>query len=146
MKPLFDAYSAPYKDKYRFWTGFLLTCLNVSFIAFSFNTLRDPALNLLITVLIATLLLTVLLGLHGVHRNWPQDILEASFYVNLTTAAAVTLYVNQTNPGIQAIIGTTSVAIAFVTFMGIILYHIWKYTSFKTYFKGWCIKERRLQH
>lgn len=79
---------------------------------------------MLITVLVATLLLTVLLGLHGVYRNWPQDILEASFYVNLTTAATVTLYVSQTNPGIQAIIGTTSVAIAFVTFMGIILYHI----------------------
>ena len=146
MKPLFDAYCAPYKDKYRFWTGFLLTCLNISFIAFSFNTLGDPALNLLITVLIATLLLTVLLGLHGVYRNWTQDILEASFYVNLTATATVTLYVSQTNPGKQAIFGTISVVIAFVTFMGIVFYHIWKYTSVKTYFKDRCTKNRRLQH
>ena len=146
MKPLFDAYSAPYKDKYRFWTGFLLTCLNISFIAFSFNTLGNPALDLLITVLIATLLLTVLLGLHGVYRNWPQDILEASFYVNLTATATVTLYVSQTNPEKQTIFGTISVAIAFVTFIGIVFYHIWKHTSVKKYFKDRCTRNRHLQH
>ena len=145
MKPSFDAFSAPYKDKYCFWTGYVLTTLS-KHLAFLFNILEVPVLNLLITVLIAMLLLTVLLGLHGVYRNWPQDILEASFYVNLTVTATVTLYVSHTNLERQTIVETISVAIAFVTFIGIVFYHIWKYTSVKKYFKGWCTRNRRLQH
>ena len=43
LKPLFDAYTGPYKDRYRFWTGFLLIIRTILFLIF---TLGNPGLNL----------------------------------------------------------------------------------------------------
>ena len=43
LKPLFDAYTGPYKDKYRFWTGFLFIVRTILFLIF---TLSNPGLNL----------------------------------------------------------------------------------------------------
>ena len=61
LKPLFDAYTGPYQDKYRFWTGFLLLVRNILLLIFAFSTLGDPSLNLLVITL-ASLSLTVLFG------------------------------------------------------------------------------------
>jgi len=47
LKPLLDAYTGPYKDKYRFWTGLLLLVRAVLFLAIAVNALGDPSLNLL---------------------------------------------------------------------------------------------------
>jgi len=105
MKPLFDAYSGPYKDRYRFWTGFILSCLNCLFLVFSFNSLGEPALNLLAVSLVSILMLAVLLALHGVYRKWPVDVLEASFYTNLAVTASAAFYTSQQNTRNQAIIG-----------------------------------------
>ena len=149
MKPLFDAYSGPYKDKYRFWTGFILSCLNCLFLVFSFNSLGDPALNLLAISLVSILLLAVLLALHGVYKKWPTDVLEASFYTNLAVTASATFYAGQQNAGKQAIVGNLSVGIAFLEFIGIILYHIWKHTSLSTrleQFKVCCRRNSPFHH
>ena len=35
LKPLFDAYTGPYKDRYRFWPGFLLLFLSILFFLFT---------------------------------------------------------------------------------------------------------------
>lgn len=129
MKPLFDAYSGPYKDRYRFWTGFILSCLNCLFLVFFFNSLGEPALNLLAVSLVSILMLAVLLALHGVYRKWPIDVLEASFYTNLAVTASATFYTSQQNTRNQAVIGNLTVGIVFPKFTGIILYHIWKHTS-----------------
>ena len=56
FKPLFDAYTGPYKDKHHYWTGFLLLVRIALFTVFSTNTSGDPAINLLaITVTIVCL-------------------------------------------------------------------------------------------
>ena len=82
LKPLFDAYSGPYQDKYCFWTGFLLLVRNILYLVFVFNTLGDPSLNLLVVILtslsslnlfvvtLASLSLTVLFGVfHRVYKK-----------------------------------------------------------------------------
>ena len=145
MKPFSDAYSGPYKEKTRFWTGFILCCLNFSFLAFSLNALGDPALNLLVISLVAILLLAVLLSLHGVHRRWPTDILEASFYTNLAATASASFYTSREK---QAIVGNVSVLITFLTFIGIILYHMWKHilVSRLEQFKTWYTRNRSFHH
>jgi len=51
LKPLLDAYTGPYKDKYRFWTGLLLLVRAVLFLAIAVNALGDPSLNLLFVIL-----------------------------------------------------------------------------------------------
>ena len=40
LKPLFDSYAGPYKDKYRFWTGMLLVVRTVLIVVFT-STLQD---------------------------------------------------------------------------------------------------------
>ena len=44
LKPLFDAYTGPYKDKYRFWTGLLLLVHFILLLFFVYwFTRNDPA-------------------------------------------------------------------------------------------------------
>ena len=125
LKPLFDAYTGPYQDKYRFWTGFLLLVRNILLLIFAFNTLGDPSLNLLIITL-ASLSLTVLFGVfHPVYKKRCCNILEFSFYLNLGTVSVATLYVRGTN-GNQAGVIYTSTSIAFLTFAGTVLFHVYQ--------------------
>ena len=82
LKPLFDAYTGPYQDKYRFWTGLLLLLRGALFFVFAFNTLGDPSLNLLVIAL-SSLSFTVLFGnFHPVYKKKYCNILEFSFYLN----------------------------------------------------------------
>ena len=60
-----------------------------------------------------------------VYKSWYLDVLEVSFILNLGILAVATIYVNQSG-GSQAAVAYTSVGIAFLTFVGIITYHIYK--------------------
>ena len=125
LKPLFDAYTGPYQDKYRFWTGFLLLVRNILYLVFAFNTLGDPSLNLLVITL-ASLSLTVLFGVfHPVYKKRYCNILEFSFYLNLSAVSVATLYVHAIN-GNQAAVIYTSTSIAFFTFAGTVLFHVYQ--------------------
>ena len=46
LKPLFDAYTGPYKDKHRYWTGFLLLVHIGLFTVFSIPTFLEIQLSL----------------------------------------------------------------------------------------------------
>ena len=46
-KPFFDAYGGPYKDKYRFWTGFLLLVRIVLALVVSVDTNVSVSLDVL---------------------------------------------------------------------------------------------------
>ena len=125
LKPLFDAYTGPYQDKHRFWTGFLLLVRNVLLLVFAFNTLGDPSLNLLVITL-ASLSLTVLFGVfYPVYKMRYCNILEFSFYLNLGTVSVATLYVRATN-GNQAAVIYTSTSVALSTFVGTVLFHVYQ--------------------
>ena len=81
------------QDKYRFWTGFLLLVRNILYLVFAFNTLDEPSVSLLVIIL-TSLSLSVLLGVfHAVYNKRYCNILEFSFYLNLGTVSAATLYV-----------------------------------------------------
>ena len=124
LKPLFDAYTGPYQDKYRFWTGFLLLVRNILLLIFAFSALGDPSVNLLVITL-ASLSLTVLFGIfHPVYKK-NCNILEFSFYLNLGTVSVATLYVHGTN-GNKAAVIYTSTGIAFFTFAGTVLFHVYQ--------------------
>ena len=94
LKSLFDAYTGPYCDKYRFWTGFLLLVRSILFFIFAFNMLGDPSLNVLV-ISLASLSLSMLFGVfHPVYKKRYCNILEFSFYLSLSAASAATLYVS----------------------------------------------------
>ena len=125
LKPFMDSYHAPYKAKHRYWPGLLLVLRFGLFLIFAFNPQQVPSINLL-AILVGTGILTIWVwNSSGVYRNWCLDALESSFALNLTILSAATFHVKLSG-GNQLAVGYTSVAIALVTFIGILAYHIFQ--------------------
>ena len=76
LKPWYDAYGGPYKDRYRWWTGFLslLRCLFVLIVTF----LKDPNLALSILGWLC-LVLTLLVSSLRIYKSTGLNFLEACF-------------------------------------------------------------------
>ena len=125
MKPIFDAYTGPYKDQYHFWTGFLLIVRNILFLIFAFNFTDEPGLNLMSCTSASLLILVLTTNFKDIYKKWPLDILESSFHLNVGIVSVATLYTLLTN-GNQVVVIYTSTAIAIATFTAILLYHVFQ--------------------
>ena len=88
IKPLLDAYQGPYKDKYRYWTGVMLTMRLVLFTVTAANTLGDPKINLFSIILAV---LPYLLYITYVSKSNLNVILECFYSLNLSVFASATL-------------------------------------------------------
>ena len=66
LKPLLDAYTGPYKDRYRFWTGLLLLVRVFLFLGFAVNALGYPALNLLLITVACIFLQYLMWSFHNI--------------------------------------------------------------------------------
>ena len=122
LKPFFDAYTGPYKDRYHFWTGFLLVVRIVVFVAIATNTKKGPILNL--TIVCVTAAVLFLLNQPGVYKARSLSLIESFTYLNLIILSMGTAYFLQTphpNNDITLIICVGSV---FVLFCGIVLFNI----------------------
>ena len=122
LKPLFDAYTGPYKDKHRYWTGLLLFVRIGLFIVFSTNTSGDPAINLLAITIVVICLFAYLAVFGGVYKNQLLNILEYSSLLNLAILSAAILYTTSTDKS-NHVLSQVSVSITLSTTMLIIAYH-----------------------
>ena len=113
MKPFFDAYGGPYKDKCRFWTGFLLLVRIVLALVVSQNNKAVISLNVLITILVVILFTYFLL--RGIYRRFLLVLLEVFFILNLLLVA----HLNTVKYTYILFL------MVYVVFCGIILYHVW---------------------
>ena len=92
LKPILDAYYAPYSKNTRFWTGFLLivrTCLCIS------STIPPNNESIILLILIPSLLsFTALIPWFkiAVYEKLYINILEASFILNIIILASTTNY------------------------------------------------------
>ena len=124
VKAVMDAYHGPYNDSHRYWTGFLLLLRCVLLLIFAFNALGDPSVNLL-TIASSTLGLAVLTRHVGpVYKSRYLNILESSFILNLGLLASATYHVKQAGGSQEAVV-YTSVGVALIEFVGIVIYHIY---------------------
>ena len=135
FKPVFDPYGGPYKDRYQFWTGLLLVVRVLLFLAFAFNSSGNPAFNLLLIVIVAISLLCALVVFQGVYKSRIQDILEASFLVNISVLAASTLYVQLINRNFAIPIHVSTGA-SLTTFTITVLYNIYQNVNIISFLKG----------
>ena len=120
LKPLFDAYTGPCKDRYRFWTGFLLIVRTILFLIF---TLGNPGLNL--TAISVTS--TCLAFSPAVYKKAWLTLLEYSLLLNLSAVSVATFYCRYTQfSGNQAVVVYISVGTALITFVGIMAYHLYQ--------------------
>ena len=126
LKPFLDAYMGAYNDQYRCWMGVLLFARNILFATYTFG---DPKLSMMLTAVACTGVLTfgwVLPGKsNGIYLQWPLNILESSFLLNLAVLSVATGYFLN-NGGNQEILSCASATVAFVTFIGIMLFHTYK--------------------
>ena len=138
MKPFFDAYGGPYKDKCRFWTGFLLLIRIVLALVVALNrkaTSENKVENLDVLISFLVIIIFMYFILRGIYRHFHLVLLEMSFMLNLILMAHL-------NNRICTVILVSAV---FVQFCGIILYQGWsnlaksrlqqKITKIKVFFK-----------
>ena len=126
LKPVFDAYAGPYKDKYRFWTGMLLVVRTLLIILFTINTAGSSEVNLLIVLVISCTLLLANSNSH--YKQWPYNFLESFFYLQLAVFAGAAFYTGSTDGSITAV-AYTSIGLSLTAFLAVVGYHIFSRIS-----------------
>ena len=125
-KPTFrtflDAYHAPYASSHRYWTGLLLWVRCILFVIIASPSAGDSRADLFAVSSAVVGLITFALAT-GIYHNRYFGILEASFFLNLVLLATATNYI-QAAGGNQAAVTLISLSVAFTTFAGIVIYHI----------------------
>ena len=125
LKSFLHSYYAPLKDKYRSWIGLLLVLRLCLLIVFVSNSLGDPSINLF-AIAAAVTFLVCCRALFGIfYTNWFHDALELFFFMKLSLFSLATLYVLHTG-GNQRALTDTLVGVAFIVFVALTVYHIWR--------------------
>ena len=120
FKPFVDAYHGPYKDNCRFWTGLLLL-VRMSFTLVSLHL--DTFGTLIFITASTTVLLSLLVNFEGVYQKKYLNSLECLSFLNLGLLSALgAVYQNDKKNG--QVVTIISVSVALVTFVGIIVYHM----------------------
>ena len=124
IKPFFDAYGGPYKDKCRFWTGFLLLVRVILALVVSLDTEATKSLDVLTSLLIVIIFMHYILK--GIYRHLSLGFLEEFFILNLMFMGYMNAQnSNDNNDSKGQVSSIVLVSISFVVFCGIILYHVW---------------------
>ena len=128
-KPFFDAYGGPYKDKCRFWTGFLLLVRVILALVVSLDTEATKSLDVLTSLLIIIIFMHYILK--GIYRHFPLGFLEEFFILNLMLMAYMNAQTSNDNNNLKGQVSSiVLVSISFVVFCGIISYHVWDRLTF----------------
>ena len=133
LKPLIDAYTGPFKDKYRFWTGLCLIVRLMLTVMFSFTTTLQSKLNNYIILLIVNAMI-LLLASGRVYKDKRLTILEISSYVNIICLCITTVLFTDSYSHVVSInvIVSVSVSIEILLFVVIVTVHC--YLAFKKVF------------
>ena len=119
LKPLFDAYTVPYRDNHRYWTGLLLIARIILLTIFHINYRNDISLNLFVIVLISFGLVGWLGVCRWVYEYPLNNFLEVVFLSNLGLTS-VAVYFEKGN----TVAINISTILALTMFIAIILYHL----------------------
>ena len=148
LKPLLDAYTGPYKDRYHFWTGLLLLIRIFLFVSFAFNLIIGPTLNFSLIITVSTLLMIAIQP--GVYRHQLVGLLESSMYVNLILFSTVMMFSIGSYTSYKIIAAYVFGGWALLTFLGIVTYHAYKQlfgVPNCSQLRVWCLeKQRRRAH
>ena len=132
LKPLIDAYTGPFKDKYRVWTGLCLIVRLMLTVVFSFTTTLQSKLNNYI-ILLTVVAMIVFIAVSGrVYKDKRVTLLEMFSYVNIICLCVMTLlFTDDSYSHVVPInvIVNVSVSIEILLFVVIVTVHC--YLAFK---------------
>ena len=139
IKPILDAYYAPFCKNARFWAGFLLftrTCLSISYSALSNKE------HITILVIVSSVLSGVALILwlqHKLYENNFANVLEGSFILNIIVLSFTSYHViTRDKKSFQLILSHTFIGIAFIEFLLILGFHAWHRLNLEWLYMKYC--------
>ena len=100
LRPFFEAYTGPCQINYRFWPGFLFF-VRLTLYTFS-SILRGRPVIILNTTTAACIIILIFafVSPHGVYKQWPLNVLESVFIINLgMLSGLVTLFCHPRTAG-----------------------------------------------
>ena len=128
LRHFIEPYHAPYTAQYRYWTGLLLFIRMLLYLISVLNFSLDPRVDLLAMIfIVGGLILLKGVTAKRVYKNWPLDVMETAIYFNLVAFSALTWYILDFG-GNQVALAYTSVMIIFVLLLGVIVFHVLRYT------------------
>ena len=128
LRHFIEPYHAPYTAQYRYWTGLLLFVRVLLYLISVLNFSLDPRVDLLATIfIVGSLILLKGVTAKRVYKNWPLDVMETAIYFNLVAFSALTWYILDFG-GNQVALAYTSIMIIFVLLLGVIVFHVLRYT------------------
>lgn len=132
LKPVIDCYEAPFKDRYRFWTGATLFYRIVFSVMFSLFTNKQPTIVLLVIVVIHAFMI-VMVGL-AIYKHWLVSIMEGFFHINIVIHSLTLFFLYYFNKPVSAIPSIVCVGSAFICFLCILIFqtlnHLWDKNCF----------------
>ena len=120
LKPFIDAYTGPYKDKYRYWTGLLLIVRLLLTTVFSYTTGTIPQINNYIIAAVAAILLY---KSRGIYVDGRLNILEAFYLINLGIMAQLNILSDSMNLRITGTVTAVSISLSILVFILTIILH-----------------------
>ena len=120
LYPFFDSYFGPLKGKHHYWIGLGLLARFVLLVTSAATYLQVPfaAMVLIITFIFGSLVLSV-------YRQWQLGVLEGSFLLNLALFSSGAL-IYDAQEEIKTILVCLCLGIAFIQFLAIVGYHVWR--------------------
>lgn len=124
LKPLIDVYVASFKDRWRFWFGVRLLVLMVMCILYAALGTDNPSLAVLLQLCII-----VVFAIFQAHiqpfRSFAIELLDMSFILNFTFLSLATSHIidDSNSEEQQKTVVNLMLSLAFVVFLGIIVYH-----------------------
>ncbi len=123
-----EPYHAPYTTEYRYWTGLLLFARVLLYLISALNFSLNPRVDLMaVIIIVGGLILIKGVTAKRVYKDWPLDVMETAIYFNLVAFSTLTWY-NLDFGGNQVAVAYTSVLIIFILLLGVIVFHILRYT------------------
>ena len=125
LKPLFDSYSGPLKDRNHYWTGIGLLARLVLVLTSAVTLTIAPFVSALTIAITAPLLCLLVLS---VYKQWQLSVLEGCFLINMAMFSSGALFIKAQGWNIDNLdrLACTSLGITFILFLAIIVYHVWR--------------------